>query len=1130
MNEHARPSGPDRNDAADPSASAFVEANAGSGKTSVLVSRVTRLLLAGAPLEKIVCLTFTRAAAAEMAGRLFRTLGGWLALDDDGLAAQIRKDCGEDVARGRLVAARRLFARAIETPGGLKVQTIHGFCESVLQRFPVEAGVVPGFRVLEEDDARALLERAIERVLDAVSNARAGDLAAHFRTIAPHMLQDKLVDIVRLLMIEEEALARALAAEAQGRLAEALAADLGITAETAPEWSIDEAAWRQMLTALQDRPSTTNDGRAHAVAHLLATSDSSARRRLLNEVLFKGDGDPRTVKKIIAAGKKPVPQHLLSFLEEEQMRVAALEDCARACDVRDLSRALVIIGSAVIDTYRAEKQRRGVFDFADLIAATKRLLDGGRAPFVLYKLDGGIDHILVDEAQDTSPDQWDIASGLSEEFFAGAGARDDASRTVFAVGDPKQSIFSFQGAAPERFGAMRSLFERRVTGAGGAFHSVPLHVSFRTGPTILRCIDAIFADPQRARQVTGRPEPTVHEASDKALPGIFELWPPIPRLDAAKRSRWTPPPPGGAVTPAERREARRIAAAVARWIATGEEAAPGGPPITPASVLVLVRRRTQLMDELVRALRAAGIPVAGADRLKLAEHIAVQDLLAAARFALLPDDELSLAEVLKGPFIGLDDEALMALCFGRGRQTLWEAVQSADAHAEARVALESLVDAAASSGPFTFFSRLLSGDHRRRILERLGPEAAEPIDELLALALDHETGEGATLAGFMGWIAAAEPEIKRDMEAGSNEVRVMTVHGAKGLEADVVIVADTCSTPDDRFLPSVLVGASGYPLWRPSKRFGCRAVEALRDRAKAAAAEEYQRLLYVALTRARYRVVVAGHEVKDGKRDACWHAAVLQALDPLLPPPDAAYPVEGARRIVEVGAVKPDDRPKPPAIASIVAPGWLARAAQPETRRRLSPSAFLKPAPGRPAVAAGGGTRERGVLVHRLLEVLPSLAEEAREARAQHWLERRGLSAGEAAMLAAEVMAILNDAAFAHLFGPASLAEVPVVGRVTISGVEHEVSGRIDRLAFDGDTLWLADFKSDRAPPPAGGPAPASYAAQLALYGKLLYRLYPARRIRAALVWTALPRLDEVPESLLSAAYASAEAAFDPTS
>lgn len=1108
--------------AANPAASVFVEANAGSGKTRVLVTRVIRLLLAGAPLQRLLCLTFTRAAAAEMASRLFDTLAAWAPLDDAALKRRVEDDCGLVLdAEGR-AAARRLFARAIETPGGLKVQTIHGFCESVLQRFPVEAGIPPGFRVLEEADADALLETCLDVVIDRALTGARPELRAAFDLIAPHLGDDSLRSLVASFLARQEP-ARKVADASPPDLRAVLQKALACEDGGAPDWTVDEPRYRAVADVLRRSAAKSDLRRAADVDTALAATTAADRRKALNRLAFDSGGDLRKPDSFLTkkAGLDPAE---VAFLVDEIGRIARLEDRTRGVELCELTEALLTIGAAVIAAYTAEKTRRGVLDFADLITLTQRLLDSGRAAFVLYKLDGGIDHILIDEAQDTSPAQWSIIERLCEEFFAGEGARPGVSRSIFAVGDPKQSIFSFQGAEPRRFAEYRDLFAKRVTAAGRGFEAVPLLVSWRSSPLILKAVDRVLALPGMAGQVATGSELRPHVAVHDALPGLVELWNPLAARSGEERNPWRPPPPGGQFQSAEREEALRIAAAIRGWIDTGEPVAPGGQPIRYGGVLVLVRRRLKLMDEIVRALRAEAIPVAGADRLRLLDHIAVQDLLAAARTALLPQDELSLAEMLKSPLFGFDDDDLMALCLGRGGATVWDRLRgSADPRFKAAAGrIESMVAAAAVSGPYTFFAGLLAGEGRRRMIGRLGPDASEPIDELLTLALDRETADAQSLARFMGWIVAAGPVIKRDMEA-ADEVRVMTVHGAKGLEADVVILADTAKPPDEK---SSILWDGDTPIWRVAKRFDCTPVIRLRTQAQASAMAEYQRLLYVALTRARYRLVVTAHaEPKPGS----WYATVSEALGDGLETVTGEQGAVIARRWAEgSGGI---DTPPPPPPAPLLhepLPAWMTTNAPRETRARLNPSRLNPSRLGRsePPMAAGmggggDGGRLRGVDIHRLLDALAVRSPAGRREAGEQWLRGEGFGPAEAEALLAECLAVLDDDRLAFLFVPSSVGEAALTGRISHAGRDVLVSGRADRLAVDGDTVWIADFKSDAPPPPPDG-VPQRYLAQLALYRRLLREIYPGKSIRAAIVWTAAPRLDELAEADMERAFAAA--------
>ena len=582
-------------------------------------------------------------------------------------------------------------------------------------------------------------------------------------------------------------------------------------------------------------------------------------------------------------------------LAQERDRVWELVQRKRAIEARDRSAALFTIAHAVIERFRTEKDRRGLLDYEDLIDKTLDLLNNVSAAWVHYKLDRGIHHLLIDEAQDTSPKQWEIVKALVGEFFAGAGAH-DRKRTIFAVGDEKQSIFSFQGAAPREFADMRDHFDRLHQQAQLPFTSTEFKHSFRSGENVLGAVDTVFRPPEAHKGLTASPEAPVHEALPQAAPGLVELWNTTKTDERKDVTPWDAPFDTERGSSGNVKLARRIAKHVALWRRQGRLA---------KDVLVLVRRRGVLFESIIRALKNEGVPVAGADRLVLTEHIAVMDLMVLADALLLPQDDLALATVLKSPLFGLDEDELFRLAWDR-KSSLRNVVRKERLDISER--LDDLREKSRALTPFAFYAGLLGAEGgRRKLLARLGHEAADALDEFLNLALDYERIETPSLQGFLAWLRSAQAEVKRDMEMARDEVRVMTVHGAKGLEAPIVILADT-TTPPQGFHPPRLLKLSDDPaaplVWATAKVNDVGPMEQARGKALDEARDEYRRLLYVGMTRAIERLIVCGVDGLIKRPDGCWYDLARGALDEhcvLEPADDGDGEVRRYRKTPDIG-------------------------------------------------------------------------------------------------------------------------------------------------------------------------------------------------------------------------------------
>ena len=1113
----------------DPHQSAFVAANAGSGKTHVLAQRVIRLLLSGVDPARILCITFTKAAAANMANRVFDELRKWTRLDDADLdkAMQAAGVALPSAALRR--RARQLFTLALETPGGLKVRTIHAFCTQLLHLFPFEANVAARFEVLDEPTEAQLLEQlSLGILLQAAAEPdsplgqalAAAVLAAAditFRELVRETIRkrDALVPWVETAGGVPQAmreLSHALGIQPEETMREIDAMFFNDSVISASEWPVIAAAFNQS-------PSRTDKDQG---ARFTALGKLSGTDRL--EVyfdIFCTDKQEKQRARLATRTIQINEPDLCARLNREQDRVWALIQHRRTIETRDRSVALFTIAYAVIERFRAEKNRRGLLDYQDLIDKTLELLNKVSAAWVHYKLDRGIHHLLIDEAQDTSPKQWAIIKALTGEFFTGLGAH-DRPRTVFAVGDEKQSIFSFQGAVPTEFAKNRDLFARAHRDAEMKFVFAELKHSFRSGPNVLEAVDAVFKPAAARAGLTAGGDAPVHEALPGAIPGLVEIWELEKSDDVEAKKGWAAPLDKQTVTSGTVRLARRIAGSVAVWRAQGRLA---------RDVLILVRRRGALFEAIIRALKNLGVPVAGADRLMLTEHIAVMDLMTLADALLLPEDDLALATVLKSPLFGLDDDDLFKLAWNR-KDSLLAAlrVQRPDVAQE----LERIGHAARSETPFTFYAGLLGARGlRRKILARLGHEAADALDEFLNLALDYERRETPSLQGFVAWLRDAQAEVKRDMELARDEVRVMTVHGAKGLEAPIVILADT-TTPAEgwhppRLLPLPVKDAPPGPIvWATSKIKDTGPMAAAREAVLDGARDEYRRLLYVAMTRAIDRLIVCGIDTIRKVPAGCWYELARGALEPFCEKEKADYgDVEVLRYRKHKGTAAGGER-KDAAAATVAAlPPWLARHVGPVLDRpaTIKPSGFVDD-PVAPEPVARNAARERaiarGLAIHRLMQSLPDVPTNRRAGTAALFLARKKeFDDAERGSILQQVQAVLADPRFAALFGPGSRAEVSITGRLD----GHPVAGQVDRLVVTPAEVLIADYKSNRPPPRSLGEALeryGSYVKQLALYRDVLKQLYPDRAVRAALLWTESAELMEIPPKALEEALESA--------
>jgi ATP-dependent helicase/nuclease subunit A len=890
---------------------------------------------------------------------------------------------------------------------------------------------------------------------------------------------------------------------------------------------IPTSDWPAVAATLEQGAKTDID-QARRFKRVAALSGSDRVEAYL-DIFCTEKGEPR--KLIVTQAIKDAD--LTQRLAAEQSRVCALLDRWRAVICRDRSAALLTIVHEILQRYEDEKQRRGLVDYDDLIDKTLELLRNVDAAWVHYKLDFGIDHLLIDEAQDTSSKQWQIVRGLVAEFTAGAGAR-AATRTVFAVGDEKQSIYSFQNAAPRDFAEMRRHFERAHQSGRPDFVFREFKHSFRSGANILAAVDAVFSDKAIAASVSSDADGfPPHIALPDTPAGLVEIWDPVEPEKNAEIDGWDAPFDQVSETSARVRLARRVARTVRRLVEAGEPVGIDGRAMRYGDVLVLVRQRGELFESIIRALKNENVDVAGADRLMLTEHIAVMDLMVLADALLLPEDDLALATVLRSPLFGFDDEDLFAIASNRERLPLRGALDrkagEKSLFSNAVAILDRFAELAKRETPFAFYAQVLgAGGGRRRFLARLGPEANDALDEFLNLALEYERRETASLQGFLAWLRQARAEVKRDMEIARDEVRVMTVHGAKGLEAPLVILADTMTPPAGPKQPWLLQLSRKAVIWAGRKADDSPAMANARRAALTEAGDEYRRLLYVAMTRAADRLIVCGADGERKRPDGCWYDLIRRALDPyLIEETDGDEKVRRFRKTAVTAITAPAALTKTPTkLERPEFPLWLRQTAPIQSSRPapLSPSSAFAQDISRAAPEAARDRQkalQRGQIVHRLMQSLPDLPQAARRPALERYLANaaRNLSANEQAEIARQVLGIVEDSNFAEVFAAGSRPEVPIVGRIARTGGEPVlVSGQVDRLTVSADDVLAIDYKTDSIVPAQPENVPAAYVTQLALYRGVLRQIYPAKRVRAALLFSGGPRLIEIPLPVMDAA------------
>jgi len=1120
--------------ASDPRVHASLSASAGTGKTQVLTARVLRLLLKGARPESILCLTFTKAAAAEMANRIGARLAAWVRLKDSELATDLGH-LGESNDPATRIRARQLFAKVLDCPGGLKIQTIHSFAQSLLAAFPSEAGIVPGFQPIEGRAEQELVRRTLADLMADAESRGPQQLITDAQCLSQRLGEAGAVEYLQACA------RRPVAMDALGTpqsIEPKILRLMDLPDESVEDYIAnrcgDDRFDCDLLRAVADANrrwgAQSGIGHADRIEDWLTLTpiERAAALSDLRKVVQTEKGTTR-----VSAGQLKAEPHYESHAGRLAVLLGELLQAQNGLRfARDVAAGLRA-GQAFSKAYTQAKRAAGVADFNDLIEWTRQLLkQPGMGDWVRYKLDRQVDHVLVDEAQDTNAAQWEIIEQLVEEYFSGSSEAERRVRTLFMVGDFKQAIYGFQGTDPKRFREAREKFKRRAASMNTGddlfsyqqrsqeFRDLSIAASFRSAQPVLDVVDAVIGTVGPAALAL-EDAPPPHRAHHADRPGSVELWQPFaieasPDDSDEGEERW--------ISIRDRTYAEVLAGRIKVMVEDAPVLASTGRALSPGDILVLVRSRGELASLIVARLFAAGVPVAGVDRLHLHEPLAVQDLIAAVRFAVQPNDDLSLACLLVSPLLGWDQEQLRRLAFGR-KLSLWGELRrragESEAFAAAQDALTGLLRIADFTPPSRFLETILTGpmNGRRKLYSRLGMAARDAIDELMNSALEFERNETPSLDRFLSWFSRGTVDVQRDPGHSANEVRVMTVHGAKGLESPVVILADATADPARLGRKPITVdmeveGAGMAPLLRPRKEERQPPFEDVIAAEEKRDLEEHRRLLYVALTRAADRLIVSGVRAKERKDGAdprpadCWHRIVEQAMSNLGAEQCVGHVMLRFGSAGAGGTRRLKDKVHLPAMA---VPDWAKRAAPVEARppRPLAPSAIAaddETAP--PPSQAMRAAALRGTWIHQLLERLPAVEQGSRVSAADRWLERSAgvIDPNAREEIVKQVCDLLADPRFSGLFGPGSLGEAPLAATLPDGRV---IAGTVDRLLIEEELISVIDFKTGKVPT-IGSDIPNAHRAQMQAYAEALQVIFPGRRIAASLLYTAGPKLIEV--------------------
>ncbi len=1122
-----------RSNAINPNFSVWVNASAGTGKTKILIDRVLRLLLENK--RNILCLTFTNAAANEMENRIHSILSKWAICSESELIMDLEQldffpmssqcvtlgsqhpylssQCvtlGSRKNKDYLTRARRLFSELENL--GLTIQTIHAFCYKLISSFPIEAGIAPNCTLSECKELHSIIFNKVlhnETVQDSIN------------FIATEIDENKLRDLLYTLCVK-----RSMSANDSKYIKDKLSAPdeihdlrsetiehVGRLAEILSEGSKRDQSYSEILYSTVIPAGIQKKRTSVSYSDDTGIKWNDTKIENLAKVFLKSESHEK--KSISSIATKSI---LEKFKDAEQT-IESVQNVVFT-HIRDMNSyqifkrtsSLLGVFKVYVDLYNSEKSKNALLDYNDIInLATNLLSNPNYKDWILFNLDQKIDHILVDEAQDNSISQWKIITNLCDEFFAG----NDEKRTLFVVGDVKQSIYRFQGANPHLFNYMQQYFHTKT--GGRDWISCQLEKSFRSTPEVLMLVDRIFNN--------FRAEISFNDNEIKHVPhrendqGYIEIWPALPRRkEKEQQALQIPLTCKEGYTIADRLLAQTIANRIHNWLNEGRILVAKDRHIEPRDIMVLVRQRNVLVDYIISELKKANVPVVGRDYFRIMDYIAVQDLIALAEFLLLQANDLALANALKSPLFNFTEDDLFNIAYDRKEHSLWERLQ--DYHGVIYSELNYLINLSYAESPLTLFTHILRTG-KKKFGARLGLECFEVLDEFMNLVLQFET---PSLQAFVQWIKENNPEIKNDMQSERNAVRIMTIHKSKGLQAPIVFLDDTNTVP--RNSESIIFDGTEVPFWC-GKNNNAYCDQVKREK-KLEDYNEYLRLLYVALTRAEDELYILS---KEPVQKGSWYDLITQYgtsyekkqayLQPIfkekvevlcvnanypyiykkrdyfdvpvisLPPALAHSSVSSQRPPLSSQCLTLEKEEKP---ASATHSSMSFQHLMLESRKKEPVSATWMTNRGTGMTESSTGMTDgyaRGLIIHSILQYMPKIEKERRKNWVRKYLDNINTSEDKDEIYS-KILAFNEK--YGYLFDLEGKSEI------TLSGIidGKSVLVRLDRLCITQDKAIIIDYKSHRN---VSVSSLNEIKKQMLTYKTLVQEISPNKQVEFMVIW-----------------------------
>ena len=1086
--------------AANPKKSVWVGASAGTGKTKVLSDRVLRLLLEGVDSTKILCLTYTKAAAVEMSSRIAERLSKWAVMNEKDLEEELIKLYGKlptdaDKAKKLKSKARQLFAILLDTAGGMKIKTIHSFCEEILKRFPLEANLSPYFEIMDERNSSQALNNIKKEILSFAAQNPQSTIGTSIRYITENISEFSFSSVIDNVLKNRIKIDRSLTKYGSK---ENLLSEISKQINIPDNITLEDIINDFFAKADKDTLSSLKEIGINFPVDCIENENYIEEYPNYIQIFLTGSNTIRSPRTIKGLSKRI---DLTLIFNDEGMRCLDLIDKLKSFNLYNFTKCVLNLASELIEKYNEFKRVHAKLDFDDVIYRTRLLLENREATkWVLFKLDGGIDNILIDEAQDTSPDQWAIVKAISDEFFAGEGSSEN-TRTIFAVGDRKQSIYSFQGADPDKFDEMCNHFSQITPD----FEKVNLEVSFRSTSAILSSVNQLFSKESIRQGVASANETVEHIAFREGEGGKVEFWNAIEPKKEKNDDTWELPIKRFSQESTSSQMAKTIAAKIKQMVDNKEILESKKRPVQYRDFLILIRGRSNFCENFIRECKKLNINIGGIDRIHVLDQIAVKDLISLGKFLLLPDDDLSLAEALKSPLFNLNDDDLFELCWNRNG-SLWKSLQSSENYKDIAQSIENLLNKVDYMRPFDLYNYILGEmGGRKKYYERMGLEAEDGLNEFINLSLNFETENIPTLQNFIHWIASDDVEVKREQEQGENNVvRMMTVHGSKGLQAPIVIIPDTTGVPTSKEEAN-FIWSNDIFVYPSSKNDYNDFCKKIKEKQKQKMMEEYRRLMYVAVTRAEDRMIFCGFSTKQQIPEDSWYSLFKETFSQIATPDENDVLSVTSKQCFEKESKPKDKREE----LQTAIPDFMNRNAEKESplSKPLRPSKpDNEPANISPLIVNRDRILyKRGEIIHKLLQFLPGISNNKQTQTIKDFLQQKAPEFNEIEIekICQEITFLINNKEFGKVFGANSKAEVPIMGEVD----GKIISGQIDRLIIDDNQVIIVDYKTNKNVPDK---VPAVYVSQLNAYKKLMHKIYPQKEIKTYILWTNTANMMEI--------------------